>query len=135
MNAKKIGIGCGGLFIVFVFLVLLVADDEVTTVTTNSPTKELSATTQSDVELLSWDLVVNNDGEKHLVGKAKNNTGRDLSYLEATFIYYDANGGHLGASSLLNTTDLEAGGIWNFDDELFDDKITQAKFKKFEYQF
>ena len=49
----------------------------------------------------------------YIEGTIKNNTDQDKSYVQVTFILYDAEGNQIG-SAMDNINNLKAGGTWKF---------------------
>lgn len=49
----------------------------------------------------------------YIEGSIKNNTDQDKSYVQVTFILYDAEGNQIG-SAMDNINNLKAGGTWKF---------------------
>lgn len=49
----------------------------------------------------------------YIVGKVKNNTGKQYKYVQVELNLYDAEGSQVG-STLDNTNNLEPGGTWKF---------------------
>lgn len=52
-------------------------------------------------------------------GAIKNNTDRELSYVEINIILYDKEDAQVG-TALANTTNLKAGGTWKFETSSID---------------
>ena len=46
-------------------------------------------------------------------GILTNNSGRDCSYIQITYVLYDADGNQVG-NAYANTSELKAGGTWKF---------------------
>ncbi len=69
-----------------------------------------------NVELLESDFEVGGDGGVTVTGRAENNTGGELSYLEAVGKLYDADGRVL-AGEFTNETEIPAGETWRFNVE------------------
>lgn len=59
-----------------------------------------------------------------VVGKAKNISGKNLSYVQLEFSLYDAAGNNLG-TALANINNLSSGDTWNFEATLFSFPSTQ----------
>lgn len=56
---------------------------------------------------------VDDGGMKYIVGKIKNNTGKQVGYTQVEINLYDANGQQSG-STMTNINNLEIDGVWNF---------------------
>jgi len=67
-----------------------------------------------DLLILSYEPKVTEWGIVVIVGRAKNVSGRQLSYAEVCAKFYDADG-VLISSSLDNINDLGAGEVWHFE--------------------
>lgn len=72
----------------------------------------------ADIEIVESDLVIADDGDLTVVGRAANETGDDVSYIEAYAKLYDAEG-HVLASEWTNESDVPAGSTWRFDLEFY----------------
>ena len=68
---------------------------------------------QPDVEILNHDFY-SEEYQSGVRGTAQNNTDRELSYVEASAVFLDAEGTQIG-DGLDNVSDLAAGRKWEFD--------------------
>jgi hypothetical protein len=90
-------------------------------------TKQSSEVEQEDLKLLDWD-VVSGEYSSKIVGKVKNNTDEEFSYVQITFNLYDESGALVG-SAMANVNNLEANGVWKFEAAALE-KFKTAKFKE-----
>jgi hypothetical protein len=63
-----------------------------------------------------------------IVGKIKNNTDKEYGYVQVEINLYDDSGAQVG-STMANVNNLEAGGTWNFEAPILEDKATKYKIK------
>lgn len=66
-----------------------------------------------DLELISDDFSVD-DYSTHVTGKVRNNTSKQLTYVQIQYALYDKSGNQIG-TALANVNGLEPGGTWKFD--------------------
>ena len=66
-----------------------------------------------NLELLSDECTVN-DYSTHVVGKVKNNTSKQYTYVQIQYALYDKSENQIG-TALANVNGLESGGTWKFD--------------------
>ena len=79
--------------------------------------------TEDDIEITEHDLVIDDSGfteDVSVEGIVENNSGERLDYVEVSVRVYDADGNQL-ESYFTNTTDLDDGGTWSFDVNIFED--------------
>lgn len=81
----------------------------------------------SDFELLDWEIV-KEEYSTNIVGKVKNNTDEESSYVQITFNLYDESEALVG-TAMANVNNLEAGGIWKFE-AICMEEFKTAKFKE-----
>lgn len=66
-----------------------------------------------------------NDGYwDHIVGVVKNNTGKDMDYIQISFTLYDANDNVVG-TAFANANNIKNGGTWKFDAMITDDGVAR----------
>ena len=66
-----------------------------------------------------------NDGYwDHIVGVVKNNTGKDMDYIQISFTLYDANDNVVG-TAFANANNVKNGGTWKFDAMITDDGVAR----------
>jgi len=66
-----------------------------------------------------------NDGYwDHIVGVVKNNTGKDMDYMQISFTLYDANDNVVG-TAFANANNVKNGGTWKFDAMITNDGVAR----------
>jgi hypothetical protein len=65
------------------------------------------------LEILSVECNVD-EYSTHVIGKLKNNTSKQLTYVQVQYALYDESGNQIG-TALANVNGLDAGGTWKFD--------------------
>jgi len=78
----------------------------------DSASQQISVSGQK-VEILDWSLEESVLG-KTVEGKAKNQSGRTIDYVEIKAKFYNSNDNRIG-SNYTNLTDFEAGETWEFE--------------------
>jgi hypothetical protein len=78
--------------------------------------------------LIDFNLETTEYGNKHITGTVKNNTGREIRYVQISFALFDQDGAQIG-TAWTNITNLEAGGIWKFEAIAMNKNAVSAKFK------
>jgi len=68
---------------------------------------------QEKFALVSDKAVVDSLGTTYIEGEIKNNTDKQYSYVQVTFILYDADGAQLG-TAMANINNLEPNGTWKY---------------------
>lgn len=79
-------------------------------------------------ELVGDVKVESSEYSYYLVGVIKNNSGRELSYLQVTFSLYDKDGNQLG-TAIDNVNNLEKDGTWKFKAMAFEAEEEIASYK------
>ena len=64
------------------------------------------------------------DFASYIVGKVKNHSNQNYSYVQVEFNLYDNNGNQVG-STIDNIMNLRAGGTWSFEAMIFEDSVTR----------
>lgn len=65
---------------------------------------------------------------RYVVGKIKNNTDKEYSYVQVEISLYDGEGNQVG-STLDNVNNLAAGGTWKFKAIIIEDSATKFEIK------
>jgi hypothetical protein len=99
----------------------------------SSPTKSASeipgaSSKVDDLELLDWKWERGDYDIRYLVGRVKNNSSRDYSYVQISINLYDK-GKALVGSTMTNVNDLGSGEIWKFKAMVSEDSAYTAKLK------
>lgn len=88
-----------------------------TTGTSTAQTTAPAKTEKKEAEKPKYEILEHSakdeDGLKYIVGKIKNNTGKQIGYAQVEINLYDDNNQLLG-STLANVNNLEIDGVWNF---------------------
>lgn len=120
---KVLGIGIG----IILFLVILGA------IFGDKTPKEDKAAKQIEEQAKKYEILEEKiEGDqytRYVVGKIKNNSGKDRSYLQIEINLYDKDGNQTG-STMDNINNLEKDGIWSFKAMIFDEKATSYKIKE-----
>ena len=95
------------------------SDDSQVSATESTPPETVSTALAAapiekpDLELLSDECTVN-DYSTHVIGKVKNNTSKQYTYVQIQYALYDKDENQIG-TALANVNGLESGGTWKFD--------------------
>lgn len=89
----------------------------------DSPT----STSAKGLELVESSSERGEYGNLYITGTVKNNTNKTYSYAQVTFNLYDDSGAQVG-STMANTNNLEAGGIWKFKAVVIEENVIKFKF-------
>ena len=122
------------IFLIFAFIIILAAigscgdDTKPTTQAVNQPVTQTAKEEKPDLELLE-SKKMNKDSLKYVVGKIKNNSNKQYSYVQVEINLYDNNDNQVG-STLANVNNLEPGGTWKFEALIFEEKATKYKIKE-----
>ena len=109
----------GGVVVVLVVIGFLVGDDDFAV--SDTPTGGASsAYTISELKGVNQ-----GSGFGKVTGALKNNTSRDLTYVQVEINLFDSSGAQVG-STLANVNNLAAGGLWRFE------AVTFQEFSRFE---
>ncbi len=65
---------------------------------------------------------------RYITGKVKNNSGKDVSYVQIEINLYDKDGNQIG-STLDNVNNLEKDGVWSFKAIMLEDNAASYKIK------
>lgn len=71
---------------------------------------------------------MNKDSIRYVVGKVKNNSDKQYTYVQVEINLYDSNDNQIG-STLANVNNLEPGGTWKFEAPIFEEKAIKYKIK------
>ena len=82
---------------------------------------------KADLEVLDHESETES-WSRYIVGRIRNNTRREYSYVQVEINLYDDSGAQVG-STMDNTTNLEPGGIWKFKALIWEDNATKYKIK------
>ena len=122
------------IFLIFAFIIILAAigscgdDAKPTTQVVNQPVTQTAKEEKPDLELLE-SKKMNKDSLRYVVGKIKNNSNKQYSYVQVEINLYDNNDNQVG-STLANVNNLEPGGTWKFEALIFEEKATKYKIKE-----
>lgn len=119
-NGKVLAWFFGILTVIILLLVKVALSDDKRTNTTYNRNATAVEQKKSDFELLSSNF--RKDGNiKYVVGRIKNTSGKNLSYVQVSINLYDRNGNQIG-STLDNVNNLANNSIWSFKAIVLDEK-------------
>ncbi len=130
--------------IVFIAVLANLGDDRNKTITNNSTptnnsiatssvepkessTAPASVTKKEKFEVIEHEMT-QDEYYRHIVGKIKNNSGKELSYVQIEITLYDKDGVQVG-SALANMNNFEIDSTWKFDAIVLEDEAVSYKIK------
>lgn len=123
-TAKYVIIIFVGLFVIIYSLLSLTEDKSQRT----NYIPNTAEQNKSDFELLGANF--KKDGSiRYVVGRIKNTSGKDLSYVQVEINLYDRNGNQIG-STLDNVNNLANNATWNFKAIVLEDKVYRYEIVK-----
>jgi len=96
--------------------------------TTIKPAPKPTEAKKPDYEILEYDDKTDEFGSLIIVGKIKNNTGKEQSYVQVEINLYDKDGAQVG-STLANVNNLEVDAIWAFEAYVLEENVASYKIK------
>lgn len=96
------------------------------TPTSNVGSNKVSSDKTADLELVSFDWGRTEYGSRVIEGTVKNNSSKELSYVQITFALLDSDDAQVG-SALDNVNNLAAGTTWKFKASVLEDSATTAR--------
>ncbi len=104
--------------ILVLFILGVIASAGTTTSSNNnangtSPSSATSVSQSTEKFTLVSHQMTGNEFSNYIEGEIKNNTDKQYTYVQVTFILYDENGAQLG-TAMDNINNLEANGTWKY---------------------
>ena len=80
------------------------------------------------LKVIKFDWETGEYGSRSLVGKVKNDSDKQYSYVQVEFNLYDKSGAQVG-STMANVNNLEPNGTWKFEAVVLQNNASSAKLK------
>lgn len=119
-------------FLLFAFIIIIAAIGSCGSEAKPTAQEVNQPVTQIEEEKPALELLeakkMNKDSIRYVVGKVKNNSDKQYTYVQVEINLYDSNDNQIG-STLANVNNLEPGGTWKFEAPIFEEKAIKYKIK------